>query len=110
MQAAEKAGRRLRFLPPDSPDLNPIRIAFSKFKAFRKRGAARTVHDLWDALVNAVDIFTPAECRNDFAAAGYEPEQSENSLMIEGAGLSTRPSQRIGLVACLCYRQSDGWL
>ena len=62
------------FLPPYSPDLNPIEMAFSKFKAFLKRIAARTVDDLWDAIAQAVDIFTPSECRNFFTAAGYEPE------------------------------------
>ncbi len=49
-------------------------MAFSKLKAFLKRIAARTVNDLWDAIAQAVDIFTPNECRNFFTAAGYEPE------------------------------------
>ena len=62
------------FLPPYSPDFNPIEMAFSKFKAFLKGIAARTVNDLWDAIAQAVDIFTPNECRNFFTAAGYEPE------------------------------------
>ena len=72
--AIEKAGAELRFLPPYSPDFNPIEMAFAKFKAFLKRIAARTVDDLWHAIAQAVDIFTPGECRNFFAAAGYEPE------------------------------------
>jgi transposase len=73
-QAIEKAGAELRFLPPYSPDFNPIEMAFSKLKAFLKGIAARTVNDLWDAIAQAVDIFTPNECRNFFTAAGYEPE------------------------------------
>ncbi len=73
-QAIEKADAELRFLPPYSPDFNPIEMAFSKFKAFLKRIAARTVDDLWEAIAQAVDIFSPLECRNFFTAAGYEPE------------------------------------
>ncbi|MFQ5974651.1 MAG: transposase, partial [Alphaproteobacteria bacterium] len=73
-QAIERAGAELRFLPPYSPDFNPIEMAFSKFKAFLKRVAARTKDTLWDAIARAVDIFTPTECRNYFTAAGYEPE------------------------------------
>jgi len=73
-QAIEKAGAELRFLPPYSPDFNPIEMAFSKFKAFLRGIAPRTVNDLWDAIAQAVDIFTPNECRNFFTAAGYEPE------------------------------------
>jgi len=73
-QAIEKAGAELRFLPPHSPDFNPIEMAFAKFKAFLKRIAARTVDVLWEAIAQAIDIFTPIECRNFFAAAGYEPE------------------------------------
>jgi hypothetical protein len=49
-------------------------MAFSKFKAFLKGIAARTVNDLWDAIAQALDIFTPNQCRNFFAAVGYEPE------------------------------------
>ena len=72
-EAIHRAGAELRFLPPYSPDLNPIEMAFSKFKADLKRRAARTVTELWDAIGHATDIFTPAECQNYFAAAGYEP-------------------------------------
>lgn len=72
--AIETAGAELRFLPPYSPDFNPIEMAFAKFKAFLKQVAARTVDDLWDAIGRAVDIFTPDECRNYFTATGYEPE------------------------------------
>ena len=55
-----RAGAELHFLPPYSPDLNPIEMAFSKFKAYLKRRAARTVPELWDAIGEATDNFTPA--------------------------------------------------
>ena len=67
-EAIRGAGAELRFLPPYSPDLNPIEIAFSKFKAFLKRRAARTVSQL----DKAIDTYTPDECENYFAAAGYD--------------------------------------
>ena len=47
-------------------------MAFSKFEAYLKRRAARTVSELWDAIGHATDIFTLAECQNYFAAAGYD--------------------------------------
>ena len=71
-EAIHRAGAELRFLPPYSPDLNPIEMAFSKFEAYLKRRAARTVSELWEAIGHATDIFTPTECQNYFAAAGYD--------------------------------------
>jgi transposase len=73
-RAIEAAGAELRFLPPYSPDFNPIEMAFSKLKAFLKKTAARTVHDLWDTIAIGIDTFTPTECENYFAAAGYDRE------------------------------------
>ena len=72
--AIEAAGAELRFLPAYSPDFNPIEMAFSKLKAFLKKTAARTVDDLWDAIAQGINTFTPTECQNYFAAAGYDPE------------------------------------
>ncbi|NIJ43558.1 transposase [Parvibaculum indicum] len=72
--AIEAAGATLRFLPPYSPDFNPIEMAFSKLKAFLKKTAARTKDDLWAAIAQGIDTFTTKECRNYFAAAGYECE------------------------------------
>jgi transposase len=71
-EAIEAAGARLLYLPPYSPDFNPIEMAFAKLKAFLRAAAARTIPDLWDALTKALDAFTPSECRNYFAAAGYD--------------------------------------
>ena len=59
--AIEVAAAELRFLPPYSPDFNPIEMAFSKLKAFLKKTAARTVDDLWDAIAQAS---TPSHQRN----------------------------------------------
>ena len=73
-QAIEAAGATLLYLPPYSPDFNPIEMAFSKLKAILRQAAARTVDDLWDVIAQSLDDFTPSECRNYFAAAGYEPE------------------------------------
>ncbi len=73
-EAIEAAGAELRFLPPYSPDFNPIENAFSKLKALLRKAAARTRDALWDAVAYAIDAFTPGECANYFTAAGYEPE------------------------------------
>ena len=72
--AIERGGATLRFLPPYSPDFNPIENAFSKLKALLRAKAERTVKALWDAVGSVVDLFTPAECANYFKAAGYEPD------------------------------------
>ena len=71
-EAVEAAGATLLYLPSYSPDFNPIKMAFAKIKAFLRAAAARTIPDLWDALKNALDAFPPNECRNYFAAAGYD--------------------------------------
>ena len=74
---AEKApaasGAWILFLPPYSPDLNPIEMAFAKFKALLRKRAVRTIDALWEAIGDICDLFSPAECRNYFKAAGYEP-------------------------------------
>jgi len=69
--AIEAKGATLRYLPPYSPDLNPIEMAFSKFKALLKKAAARTIEDLWAAIAQALPMLTAQDCRNYFAAAGY---------------------------------------
>jgi transposase len=70
----EAAGAELRYLPPYSPDFNPIEMAFSKLKAFLKKAAARTLDTLWDAIADALPRLTPQDCANFFRAEGYEPE------------------------------------
>ncbi|MBI5113885.1 MAG: IS630 family transposase [Rhodovulum sp.] len=69
--AIEATGASLRYLPPYSPDLNPIEMAFSKFKALLKKAAARTIEDLWTAIAQALPQLTPSDCANYFTAAGY---------------------------------------
>ncbi len=70
--AIEAAGASLLYLPPYSPDFNPIENAFAKLKAMLRKAAARTVDGLWSVIGRSIDTFTPAECTNYFAAAGYD--------------------------------------
>ena len=60
----EAAGAELLFLPPYSPDLNPIEMAFSKLKALLRRAAERSVEGLWAAIARILETFEPQECRN----------------------------------------------
>jgi transposase len=71
-QAIEATGAVLRFLPPYSPDFNPIENAFAKLKALLRKAAARTLDDLWRVIGRSLDAFTPQECANYFEAAGYD--------------------------------------
>jgi transposase len=71
----EAAGAKLLFLPPYSPDFNPIENAFAKLKALLRKAAKRTVGDLWAAIGRLVDTFTPTECANYFNASGYDPDR-----------------------------------
>ena len=68
----EAAGASLHYLPPYSPDFNPIENAFAKLKALLRKAAERTVDALWDRIGVVLDAFTPAECHNYFQAAGYD--------------------------------------
>ena len=70
-EAIEAAGAKLLFLPPYSPDLNPIENAFSKFKWLLKSGPARSVAVLWDACGKLLERFSETECRNYIRHAGY---------------------------------------
>ena len=70
-KAIEAAGAKLLFIPPYSPDLNPIELAFSKLKARLRAQAIRTVEALWEALGDLCDSFTPTECANYFHHDGY---------------------------------------
>lgn len=68
----EAAGASLRYLPPYSPDFNPIENAFAKLKALLRKAAERTISGLWDAIGRLIDLFTPNECANYLANAGYD--------------------------------------
>jgi hypothetical protein len=90
-QAIEAAGVSLRYLPPYSPDFNPIEMAFATLKAALRAAEARTVPDLW---LDALRRFTPQQCANYLAAAGYD------------ANVSGKCSSTIGGLPC--RRDFDG--
>jgi transposase len=71
--AIEAVGATLRYLPPYSPDLNPIELAFAKLKGLLRKASARTREALDHAIAKALDVFTPAECSNYFRHDGYAP-------------------------------------
>ena len=68
----EAAGATLLYLPPYSPDFNPIENAFAKLKALLRKASERSIPNLWAAIGRLVGLFTPQECANYFAAAGYD--------------------------------------
>lgn len=70
-EAIEETGATLRYLPPYSPDLNPIENVFSKLKTLLRKAALRTVDALWAEIGNLLSAFSPQECKNYFTAAGY---------------------------------------
>ena len=67
----EATGARLLLLPPYSPDLNPIEMAFAKLKTLLRTAAERTIDALWDRIGIILDDFTPQECANYLRHAGY---------------------------------------
>jgi len=70
----EQVGAGLMFLPPYSPDFNPIENAFARLKAHLRKAAALTFKILWDTgAISAT--FSPDECANYFSAAGYDPDR-----------------------------------
>jgi transposase len=71
--AIETAGAKLLYLPPYSPDFNPIENAFAKLKALLRKAAERTVEGLWAKIAELLPAFSPSECANYFAATGYDP-------------------------------------
>lgn len=73
-EAIEAAGATRLFLPPYSPDFNPIEQAFAKLKAWLRKAAARTKDALWQAIAQALDAFKSTECLNYFRNSGYDPD------------------------------------
>ncbi len=71
LEAIEAKGARLIYLPPYSPDLNPIEQAFAKLKSFLRKIGARTKEALWKAIGYAIELFRYSECRNLFRNSGY---------------------------------------
>jgi transposase len=72
-EIVEAAGAALRYLPPYSPDLNPIEQSFAKLKAHLRKAKERTIPALSDRIGQAIDCFAPTECRNYFRKSGYAP-------------------------------------
>ena len=70
-EAIRATGASLLYLPPYSPDLNPIEQAFAKLKALLRKAAARTREALWNTIGRLLSTFTPAECRNYLINSGY---------------------------------------
>ena len=73
-EAIRAAGASLLYLPPYSPDLNPIEQMFAKLKAPLRKAAARTREALWTTIGQLLDLFSPTECGNYIANSGYEFE------------------------------------
>jgi transposase len=70
-EAIERAGCKVLYLPPYSPDFNPIELAFSKLKSMLRRAGKRTVDGLWEFLGQALEAFEPRECENYLRHCGY---------------------------------------
>src|SRR3979411_909185 len=77
--AIATAGAQLFLLPPYSPDMNPIEMAFSKLKTLLRQAPERTRDGLWQRIGVLLDQFTPSECTNYFRAAGYSDSFSKYS-------------------------------
>lgn len=73
-RAIEAVGAQLRFLPPYSPDFNPIEMAFSKLKAIMRAEAERTIEAPWRTAGTVIPLFRPDECANYFKAAAYDAD------------------------------------
>jgi transposase len=69
----EVTGARLLYLPPYSPDFNPIEQVFAKLKALLRKAAERSIDALWNRIGDLLNAFAPVECANYFRNAGYEP-------------------------------------
>jgi transposase len=72
-EAIEATGATLRYLPPYSPDFNPIEQLFAKLKALLRKAAERSVDALWNRIAELLAAFAPAECANYFSNVGYAP-------------------------------------
>jgi transposase len=70
-QALRRVGAHLLFLPPYSPDMNPIEQVFAKLKTLLRKADERTITDTWKRIGSLLDRFSPAECSNYLRHAGY---------------------------------------
>ena len=81
-EAIEAQGAHLLYLPPYSPDLNPIEQVFAKFKAMLRKAAARTVKVLWEEIANTLRSFSPQECRAYLKNSGRSPLSAAVALQM----------------------------
>lgn len=72
-EAIRAVGASVLYLPPYSPDLNPIEQVYAKLKALLRKAAARTKDALWKTIADSLDVFQPGECQNYLTNCGYEP-------------------------------------
>jgi transposase len=72
-RAIRQAGAHLLFLPPYSPDLNPIEMVFAKLKTLLRKADERSIAAVWGRIGSLLDQFTPLECANYLRHAGYDP-------------------------------------
>ncbi|MCL2005369.1 MAG: transposase [Planctomycetaceae bacterium] len=73
--AIERVGAKVVYLPPYSPDFNPIENVFAKLKSLLRKLKLRTMEALWQRLGELSDVFLPEECKNYFKHAGYKKER-----------------------------------
>lgn len=78
-EAIEATGATLRYLPPHSPDLNPIEKLFAKLKALLRKAGKRTIDALREKIGVLLDTVSPDACRNFFMSSGYVCTQIENA-------------------------------
>src|SRR3546814_2381969 len=83
--AIRSVGERLLFLPPYSPDLNPIEQMFAKLKHLLRKAAERTTENTWKRIGSLLDTFSPAECQNYLANARSEEHTSELQSLIRNS-------------------------
>jgi len=76
-EVIESVGARVLYLPPYSPDFNPIEMVFSKLKTLLRKSKLRTLEELWNKLGDLCDVFLPEECKNYFKHAGYKKQTSK---------------------------------
>ena len=79
-KAIESVGAQVLYLPPYSPDLNPIENVFSKLKTLVRKAKVRKVEELWCKLGKLCDIFSPDECKNYFKNAGYNEKKPSKAM------------------------------
>ena len=94
----EARGAKVRYLPPYSPDLNPIEMAFAKLKSHLRREAARTLETLQPTVARSLACFLPDHCQNFFRHAKYGTISIENALGLQRRGSALRPERGKKLV------------